>query len=298
MRFITTLTNKTNISLLKEADGILVGEKKFSCRMPAYFTRTELVKINHQCHINGIKCYLNLNRFINEADLFQLREYLEWIATVNFDGIYFNDLAVKTIADASKLKCELIYAPEATLTNSQDIRLFTTLGIDRGLLAKELTLEEILAIAKALPGKVELFGFGHLAMSYSKRPLVSNYLKHIQGDVSVSKKRTLTLKEEKRPYFYPVLEESEASSVFTAAIMNCFLEIPALKKSGLAAIHLDGLFLSDEIIVEVLAHYRSIETIEQAQYHYQSFLSAHTDLSLDNGYFDKKTNLTKEGAGL
>ena len=298
MRFITTLSDLKNLSLLKSADGILVGEKKFSCRMPAYFSRSELIQISHECHKIQLKCYLNVNRFINEADLDQLREFLEWIASTDIDGLYFNDLAVKTIADQLDLRCELIYAPEATLTNTEDIRLFNSLGIDRGLLAKEITLDEVLTIANALPGKVELFGFGHLPMSLSKRPLVSNYLKHIHGDVAVSKNRTLTLKEEKRSYFYPVLEETEATSVFTDPIMNCFMEIPTLKKSGLNAIHLDGLFLCDELIAEVLDHYRSIETIEQAKQHFQLFITAHPELLLDSGYFYKKTNLTKEGANV
>jgi len=298
MRFITTLSDIKNLLLFQEADGILVGEKKFSCRMPAYFSRSELIHISHECHNIQLKCYLNINRFINEADLSQLRETLEWVAATDIDGLYFNDLAVKTIADQIDLDCELIYAPEATLTNTEDIRLFNSLGIDRGLLAKEITLEEVLTIANALPGKVELFGFGHLPMSLSKRPLVSNYLKHIHGDVSVSKNRTLTLKEEKRSYFYPVLEESEATSVFTDPIMNCFMEIPTLKRSRLNAIHLDGLFLRDELIAEVLSHYRSIETIEQAKQHFQTFISAHPELLLDSGYFYKKTNLTKEGANV
>ena len=70
--------------------------------------------------------------------------------------------------------------------------------------------------------------------------------------------------------------------------MNCFAEIPTLKRSGLNAIHLDGLFLSDELIAEVLDHYRSIETIEQAELHFQSFISAHPELLLDSGYFYKK----------
>lgn len=298
MRFITTLSDIKNLALFQEADGILVGEKKFSCRMPAYFSRSELIRISYECHNIQLKCYLNVNRFINEADLSQLREYLEWVTATDIDGLYFNDLAVKTIADQIDLNCELIYAPEATLTNTEDIRLFNSLGIDRGLLAKEITLEEVLTIANALPGKVELFGFGHLPMSLSKRPLVSNYLKYIHGDVSVSKNRTLTLKEEKRSYFYPVLEESEATSVFTDPIMNCFMEIPTLKRSGLNAIHLDGLFLRDELIAEVLGHYRSIETIEQAKQHFQTFITAHPEYSLDSGYFYKKTNLTKEGANV
>ena len=95
MRFITTLSDLKNLSLLKSADGILIGEKKFSCRMPAYFSRSELIRISHECHRIQLKCYLNVNRFINEADLDQLREFLEWIASTDIDGLYFNDLAVQ-----------------------------------------------------------------------------------------------------------------------------------------------------------------------------------------------------------
>jgi U32 family peptidase len=106
-----------------------------------------------------------------------LKNWLNTLIQLNPKGFYFNDFAVYNHLKSVNYSGEIIYSPETILTNAMDIEVL--LELDRVVLSKELTLEEITQLMTLYPNKIEAFGLGYGLMSFSKRPLVRNYLDEI-----------------------------------------------------------------------------------------------------------------------
>ena len=75
------------------ADAIYIGMSNFSARKNAEnFSDTELENAIKYCHIRGVRVYLTLNTIPHGHEYPLLREFLQTLANVQRNNIYYWDI--------------------------------------------------------------------------------------------------------------------------------------------------------------------------------------------------------------
>lgn len=269
----------------------VLREPFFSYKHPSLQTREDFLEILKGAPHSHHKTYIEINGFIEESDLNGLENWLKELLTYPIQGFYFADLAVLMILKSLGYQGESIYSPETILTNTLEIRTLLDL-VDRLVISKELTLEEITKIAKTFPQRIEMFGAGHLQMSVSRRPLLSSYLQEIKVTKDVLNKTDYRIRELKRKEKMPILEEAKTFCVFTQDILNPLEELPVLNQSEIYGLHLDDLFIEKE---DAQTFFQLIiDQVKETDLNKIESFYKLSKLPLFKAYFERKTNLRQE----
>lgn len=266
---------------------LVLTEPCFSYRHPMLQTKEAFVEHFNKARGMGFDPYIQVNGYIEEQELVDLRVWLKDLIQLNPKGFYFNDFAVQRYLKQKDYRGELIYAPETILTNALDIELILT-QVDRVYLSKELTLEEMMDLCKLFPNKIEAFGLGYPLMSFSRRPLVRSYLAEIEYEADVLNRLDMTIKEAKRTQHFPILEEKEGTSIFIDAIHYPKDELHLLSDALCYGVHLDDLLIEEDSFVNLnQALFDEAKSLELIRLD-------HSNHKLGQAYYYRKTNMSKE----
>lgn len=290
MELLVSLHDKSILERLSKSgiDGLIFGGP-FS--MKYNYNNEEIKEINDHCLNNNLKRYISIDAFILEDDKNDLYNYLDFISSLNIDGVYFNDMAIIYNAEKYGLQDKLIYNPSTLMTNANDISFYKDKGIDV-VLARELTLDEIIEIVKKYPYELDMQVFGHLRMSYSKRKFLTNYFKEINKDIDIVNKEDITLVEETRNYKTPIKETKYGTSIYTDYVLLIYEEYAYLNKLLKRAI-IDSEFISNDILFEVLRDAKRI-SVDNSSFLKSTFIKKHPEIDFSTGYLYQKTVNKKE----
>lgn len=149
------------------ADAVYLGLTKFSARAGAEnFTAEELDEFTAYAHSLKKKVCVALNTILTEAETKELPETFATLKKAKVDALIIQDLGVYYLAKKFTPEIELHASTQMAVHNAEGAKFLYSLGFKRVVLARELTLAEIKAIAKAVP-EVELEVFIHGALCYS-----------------------------------------------------------------------------------------------------------------------------------
>ena len=153
------------------ANAIYFGLKEFSMRDNAKnFSIEDLKKINEICG-KEVKKYLTLNVIVYEEEISKIEEILKKVRG-KIDAIICWDLSVINLC--RKLKIPFHVSTQASVSNSESAKFYKSLGAQRVVLARELSLEQVKKISKIIP--VECFIHGAMCVAVSGRCFMSQEL--------------------------------------------------------------------------------------------------------------------------
>ncbi len=253
--FITTIHSFDSLENLKNAgaDAIVIGIEKYSIRSSICVQENELSLWKEKCNRLGLKLYINLLRMVMDEDLVSIRHLLTIFKKLNIDGIYYADEGIFFEAKEIGMEDKLIYQPETLVTSSNDVNFYLNLGIQSVSLAHELSLEEILSIAK-VNNNVEILVHGYFSILYSRRPLITNYLSAIQkNDVDSSLRYDLI--EQTRNERMPILEDESGTHIFSEYPIQSLNQIQDMVDLGISRFRIDSIFFDDAWACEILELY-------------------------------------------
>ncbi|MBA3036148.1 MAG: U32 family peptidase [Desulfobacterium sp.] len=151
------------------ADAVYCGLKNYSARMEAKnFTIDELAPLCRLAHENGVKVYVALNSLLKHEDLsFAAGLIAQLSRQVKPDGLIIQDLALIDLAKQTGFKGELHLSTLSNVTFPAALKLVReNLDIDRVVIPRELSVDEIKALAAACPESLSLELFIHGALCY------------------------------------------------------------------------------------------------------------------------------------
>ena len=138
------------------------------------------------------------------------------------------------------------------VTSGKQVNFWAKRGAVGAVLARELTYEELTAIAAEAMVPVEVLVYGATCIHHSKRPLVTNYFNFMK--VQQTDSNNLYLSEPKKPgTHYSVYEDINGTHIFNTDDINL---LPYLEKMYLANIKrwkLDGIFTPGEHFVNIVS---------------------------------------------
>ena len=170
VELMTPLKNyKSLTAVLGKAEAVYFGIESFNMRMYSdNFKLDELNKIVQICHNNDIKAYLTTNVVIYENEFPLLDQILDKAVEAEIDAVIIHDIGAIQLAKEKGLQFHI--STQANISNSQTAMFYESIGAQRLILARELSLEQIKEIkTKVESVEIETFVHGAQCTSISGR---------------------------------------------------------------------------------------------------------------------------------
>ncbi len=248
------------------ADAVYCAGRSFGMRAAAgNFSREELAEAVSFVHAEKKEIHVAVNTMPRGGEYAELEKYLSFLDEIRPDALIVSDLGVIETAKRFAPHLKLHLSTQASVVSSRAAAAYHALGVSRIVLARELSLEEIVSIRKEAPPSLELEVFIHGAMcvSYSGRCLLSNYLASRDGNRGFCAQpcrweyRLAYIEEEKRPgEFIPVEEDRFGSYVMSSRDLCMIDHIPSLCESGIDCFKIEGRMKSAYYTAAVTNAYR------------------------------------------
>ncbi len=253
---------KLKVAVLYGADAVYLGGQNFGLREGAdNFTLDEMREGIEFAHQRGVRVYVTVNIIPHNHDLGGLPTYLKHLAELQVDAVIVADPGILTIVRETIPEMEVHLSTQANAVNWRSVQFWHQQGVERIVLARELSLKEIAEIRERVPDVgLEVFVHGAMCISYSGRCLLSNYMTHRDanlGQCAQSCRWKYALVEEKRPgVYYPVFEDERGTYVFNSKDLCMIEHIPELVRLGLDSLKIEGRMKSLHYVATTTYVYR------------------------------------------
>jgi len=156
------------------ADAVYFGLSAFNARhRAANFSVEELPEILTFLHHRNVRGYVAMNTLIFSDELEEAARFIEAIAAAGADAIIVQDLGLAELARRICPGLAVHGSTQMTLTEPLGVEFVRALGVQRVILARELSTGDIAKIAAESAVPVEVFVHGALCVSYSGQCLTS-----------------------------------------------------------------------------------------------------------------------------
>ena len=258
------------------ADAVYCGGPLLQLRASgAGFSFEDLKNAVEYTHERGKKLYVTVNCFAQNEEIDALGDYANTLYNMGVDAVIVSDLgAVAEIRE----KCPSLPVHISTQANTQNFRtieVYHNMGVERVVLGREMTMEQIESLQGRIPDdmEIEVFVHGAMCMAYSGRCLLSSFLSNRsgnRGECSQPCRWNYYLMVEKRQnMFLPVIEEDGATAVLSSTDLKAIEFLGRLEKAGVKSFKIEGRMKSPYYVATVVNAYRHFmdgtATLEQCE---------------------------------
>ena len=154
-------------ALAAGADAVYFGvDEGWNARARAdNFRVDDLPAVMRQIHRAGARGYLTMNTLVFEPELAAVERIVRAAAAAGVDALIVQDPAVALIARAVCPALDLHASTQMTLSAPAAAAVAARLGINRIVVPRELSVDEIRAYAEQSPIELEVFVHGALCVS-------------------------------------------------------------------------------------------------------------------------------------
>ena len=165
-------------ALANGADSVYLGAERFNARDEgAQLTLDEVGEACRLAHERGRRIYLTLNILLKPAELADALVFLGEAIDKGVDAAIVQDIGLVRLIQQVYPGFEIHGSTQMTVHDESGARVMRELGIERVVLARENTLEDIRAIKSAVPELgLETFIHGALCISYSGQCFMSGMI--------------------------------------------------------------------------------------------------------------------------
>ncbi len=168
--------DRLKTAFLYGADACYIGGREFSLRANAKnFSNDEIRKAVNYAHSLGKKIYVTVNIVFHNENIGGLTDYLKFLSDANVDAIIVSDPFIIDLVKDSDIKIPIHISTQYSVLNIEAILFFKELGVERVVLAREASRENIKNIIDKTGMEIETFVHGAMCSSYSGRCVLSNY---------------------------------------------------------------------------------------------------------------------------
>lgn len=261
------------------ADAFVIGEQKFGLRLAGEFTVAQVEEATKLIHAADKKVYVAVNALFHNDRLDALDEYLKEMQRIGVDALIFGDPAVIVAVRELGITIPLHWNPETTATNYFQVNYWGERGSKRAVLARELSVDEVIEIKENTKHEIEVQVHGMTCMFQSKRSLLGNYFLYRDEAMQIENRKenkNMFLHDKERKNKYPIYEDLNGTHIFSPNDMCIIEELNELFEAGIDSLKIDGVLQSFDYVVTVTNLYRqAIDTyFEQGEDAYDDIKSA------------------------
>ncbi len=230
------------------ANAVYLGCGSFNARQGAKnFTPQTLTEAVKYCHVRGVQVHLTLNTLVSDKEMSELTELIRHAAVSGVDAFIVQDLAVVQLCRAIAPHISIHGSTQLTVHSLSGVQMCAAWGMNRVVLSRELSREDIAYIVKNSPVEIEIFAHGALCMCYSGQCYLSSAIGGRSGN------RGRCAQPCRQSYGYGRWENKYPLSLKDNCLVWYLKELEAM---GVASLKLEGRMKRPEYVAAVTGVYR------------------------------------------
>ena len=238
------------------ADAIYFGlESGFNARARAVnFSLDDLPRLMAHLHRRGVSGFVTLNTLIFTDELRTFEQHVRELAAAGVDAVLVQDLGAVRLIHEICPELSVHASTQMTMTAAETIAAIDSLGIDRVVLGRECSLDEIRKITSATAMPVETFVHGALCVAYSGQCLTSESLggrSANRGQCAQACRLDYQLISDGKD-----IDLGDVKYLLSPQDLAAYECIPDLIDAGVASLKIEGRLKSPEYVANIVHHYR------------------------------------------
>jgi putative protease len=237
------------------ADAVYFGLQAHNARArAANFALEDLPGIAGFLHARGVRGYVTLNVLAFPSELDELERIVRAVAEAGIDAVIVQDIGLCRLIRAITPDLEIHASTQMSVTSVEGVKLAAELGCSRVILARELSVREVAAIARHATVPLEVFVHGALCVAYSGQCLTSEAL----GGRSAN--RGECAQACRMPYEIVCDGElrplGDVKYLLSPKDLAAYDLIPSLVNAGVSSLKIEGRLKTPEYVATITASYR------------------------------------------
>lgn len=269
------------------ADAVYIGANSFGARQNASNNLDDIKKVVEYAHKFYVKIYCTVNTILDDNEFLNAVKLIEKLYEIGVDGIIVQDMGILELSIQGKLPpIPLFASTQCDNRNLEKVKFFDEIGIQRVILARELSLNEIKNICDNTTTEIETFVHGALCVSYSGQCYLSQTIggrSANRGECAQPCRKKYTLIDDKGNVI------AENKHLLSLKDFNASKHIEELINAGVSSFKIEGRLKDENYIKNVVAYYRKkLDKISEKTSSGKVFLDFEPDVnkSFNRGFTD------------
>ena len=248
------------------ADAVYMGASRFNARDEgAQLTLEELGEACRIAHERGRRIYLTLNVLIKPAELVDALMFLGETIDLGIDAVIVQDIGLVRLIQQIYPHLEIHGSTQMTVHDTSGAEVMRELGVERVVLARENTLDDIRAIREAVPSLgLESFVHGALCISYSGQCYMSGMISERsanRGSCAQSCRKDYVLTDVTNQI------ELDRGYLISAKDLGAYEHLAEIAEAGIGCLKVEGRKKKPEYVATVTRSYREfLDSVEKGTF--------------------------------
>ncbi len=205
-------------------------------------------------HQRGLRGYVTMNTLVFTDELEEVERTARRLIEAGVDALLVQDVGLARLLKTLCPELPLHASTQMTMTCAEAIQVAESLGVERVVLARELSIDEIREIAAHTTMPLEVFVHGALCVAYSGQCLTSESL----GGRSAN--RGQCAQACRLPYDVVCddrdVDLGDQKYLLSPQDLAAFDLIPELIEAGICSFKIEGRLKTPEYVANITRHYR------------------------------------------
>lgn len=168
---------KLKVAFYYGADAVYIGGERYGLRSRAgNFTFEEMAEGVEVANRSGGKVYVAANMVTHEGDEEGAGEFFKTLQQIGIAAVIVSDPALIPICVSEAPGLPIHLSTQASTTNYQALNFWHEEGLERVVLAREVSMEELRDMRQQTDVEIEVFIHGAMCIAYSGRCVLSNHM--------------------------------------------------------------------------------------------------------------------------
>ncbi len=248
------------------ANAVYLGVEKFNARDEgAQLTLDDLAQACLIAHGRGVRVYLTLNILVKPQELHDALMHLGECIDRGIDAAIVQDVGLVRLIQKVYPGFEIHGSTQMTVHDASGAAVMQRLGVERVVLARENTLDDIRAIKAAVPDiGLETFVHGALCISYSGQCFMSGMISERsanRGSCAQSCRKDYVLRDAASG------EELDRGFLISAKDLGAYDHLKEIAEAGVGCLKIEGRKKKPEYVATVTRGYADFLTqVEQGTF--------------------------------
>lgn len=158
------------------ADAVYIAGPAFGARQAAGNSMDDIAELCTHAHRYGARIFITLNTILYDEEIAEAKKILHGVEEAGADAVIVQDLAIAAAAAEDRLRIPLHASTQCAIQTPGQARFYESLGFSRLVLERQLSLDRIREIRKAVDCELEFFVHGALCVCYSGQCYLSEMI--------------------------------------------------------------------------------------------------------------------------
>jgi U32 family peptidase len=253
---------KLKIAVHYGADAVFIGGQEYGLRSNAdNFTFEEMKEGVEFAKQYGAKIYVTTNIYAHNENIDGLEAYFRGLKETGIAGIIVADPLIIETCKRIAPEIEIHLSTQQSLSNWKAIQFWKEEGLQRVVLARETSAEEIKEMKEKVDIEIETFIHGAMCIAYSGRCTLSNHMTardSNRGGCCQSCRWDYDLYRNEQDGEQALFSEGDEPFAMSPKDLNLLQSIPRMIELGIDSLKIEGRMKSIHYIATVVSVYRKL----------------------------------------